>query len=143
MKKSETNDGSNMLIGGFVGVLAFGLLIGLMVMRAGAKTSPSSAAAPEASNVQTVDGTQIITINAKGGYRPEDSTAKAGVPTVIRFQTNGTFDCSSVIRIPSLGISKTLPSSGATDVAVGPLQPGTLQGTCGMGMYRFSVNVKS
>lgn len=134
---------NNMLIGGFIGVLAFGLLIGLVVTRAGAKTATPSIGASGASNVATINGTQIITINAKGGYRPEGSTAKAGVPTVLRFQTNGTFDCSSVIRIPSLGISKTLPSSGATDIAVGPLQPGTLQGTCGMGMYRFNVDVKS
>ena len=132
---------NNKLIGGFIGVLAFGLLIGLVFTRAGVKTATPIGASP-ASNVATVNGTQIITINAKGGYRPEDSTAKAGVPTILRFQTNGTFDCSSVIRIPSLGISKTLPSSGATDIAVGPLQPGMLQGTCGMGMYRFNVEVR-
>ncbi len=139
MKKTENGNGGGLLIGGFVGMLAFGLLIGLLVTR----SAPSSAAAPAGgSNVTVVDGTQIVTINAKGGYRPENSSAKAGIPTVLRFQTDGTFDCTAGIRIPSLGISKTLPSSGATDVAVGALQPGTLQGTCSMGMYRFNVDVK-
>lgn len=140
MKK--TDNGNSMLIGGFVGVLAFGLLVGLMVTRAGAKT-PTAAPIAEGSNVTVVDGTQIVTIDVKGGYRPGNSTAKAGMPTVIRFRTNGTFDCSSIVRIPSLNIDRTLPATGNTDVSVGTLQPGTLAGTCGMGMYRFSVDVKS
>jgi len=91
-------------------------------------------------NVSIVDGKQIIEINVKGGYRPGKSIAKAGVPTVIRFKTQGTFDCSSFIRIPSLNISQALPQTGATDIAVGSPNAGVLQGTCGMGMYRFEVD---
>lgn len=93
-------------------------------------------------NVSVVDGKQIIEIDVKGGYNPGKSVAKAGVPTIIRFKTNGTFDCSSSIRIPSLNISQTLPQTGSTDVSVGSQQAGVLNGTCGMGMYRFSVEFK-
>ncbi len=101
------------------------------------------AAPPSAGNVSIVDGTQIVTLQVKGGYRPILSQVKSGIPTVLRFETDATYDCSSSIRIPNLGISRNLPPSGATDVALGTLAPGTLQGTCGMGMYRFSLEAKS
>lgn len=96
-----------------------------------------------ANNVNIVDGKQIVEINAKGGYQPRRSIAKAGIPTIIRFNTKGTFDCSSSVRIPSLNISKSLPQSGATDIDIGSGQIGTLKGSCGMGMYPFEVEFQS
>jgi len=93
------------------------------------------------SNVSMVDGKQIITINAKGGYSPKLTTAKAGIPTVIKMETQGTFDCSSAITIPSLGYRNNLPPSGETLIDVLPQNTGTtLQGLCSMGMYNFSIN---
>ncbi len=93
-------------------------------------------------NVSIIDGKQIVEIKAKGGYSPRVSTAKAGIPTILRFNTNGTFDCSASVRIPSMNISKILPNSGATDIDLGSPQLGLLQGTCGMGMYPFEINFK-
>ena len=90
-------------------------------------------------NVSIVDGKQIIEIWAKGGYQPRKSVAKAGVPTVLRFNTKSTFDCSSSIRIPSMDISKLLPQTGSTDIDIGSQEVATLQGSCGMGMYPFEV----
>jgi plastocyanin domain-containing protein len=97
----------------------------------------------DANNVTVVDGKQIVEISAKGGYHPRKSSAKAGIPTIIRFDTNGTFDCSSSVRIPSMNISKSLPQTGKTDIDVGSQEVATLQGTCGMGMYPFEVEFKS
>lgn len=96
-----------------------------------------------ANNVSIVDGKQIIEIRAKGGYQPRKSMAKAGLPTILRFDTNGTFDCSSSVRIPSMGISKRLPQTGTTDIDIGSQQIATLQGTCGMGMYPFEIDFQS
>jgi len=93
-------------------------------------------------NVSIVDGKQIIEINAKGGYQPRKSIAKAGVPTIIRFNTKGTFDCSSAIRIPSMGISRSLPQTGSVDIDIGNGKLGILQGSCGMGMYPFEVDFR-
>lgn len=92
-------------------------------------------------NVSIVDGMQIVTLRAKGGYQPRVSTVKAGIPTILRVNTAGTFDCSSALRIPSLKISKNLPANGTTDIALGELKPGTLDGTCSMGMYPFQLDV--
>lgn len=106
-------------------------------------TRGSSQSDDPANNVHLVDGKQIIEISAKGGYYPKHSTAKAGIPTVLRIKTNGTFDCSSSVRIPSMNINQFLPSSGTTDIDLGNPQAGTVPGTCGMGMYSFQVDLRS
>lgn len=94
-------------------------------------------------NVTIVDGKQVVTIKAKGGYLPKKSVAKAGIPTILRFDTSGTFDCSSSVRIPSMNISQALPQSGSTDINIGSGQVGILKGSCGMGMYPFEIDFKS
>lgn len=98
--------------------------------------------APEnQNNVTIIDGKQIITINAKGGYSPKVTNAKAGIPTVIKINTKATFDCSSALTIPSLGYRNNLPSSGETVIEVPPQKIGeTMRGLCAMGMYNFAVN---
>lgn len=107
------------------------------------KSGSDAGQVANANNVSVVDGKQIIEITARGGYRPGKSIAKAGIPTVIRFNTKGTFDCSSLVRIPSLGIGKSLPQTGSTDIDIGKGKLGTLHGTCGMGMYPFEVEFQS
>lgn len=120
-----------------ISVIVAVILIGgafVLVRGGGAVGQPVNA-----NNVSIVDGKQIIEISAKGGYQPRVSIAKAGIPTIIRFNTKGTFDCSSSVRIPSLDISKSLPQSGITDIDIGSGELGTLKGSCGMGMYPFEV----
>lgn len=90
-------------------------------------------------NVSMVDGKQIIEIKARGGYHPEHSIAKAGIHTILRLDTDGTFDCSASVRIPSMDISKNLPMSGTTDIDIGIQKAGIFNGTCGMGMYPFDI----
>ena len=95
-----------------------------------------------AANVTIVDGQQIITINAKGGYSPASTVAQAGLPTILRMDTSSTFDCSSSLRIPSLGIKKPLPANGATDISLGTPDVGTINASCSMGMYNFNLAFK-
>ncbi|MFA7252586.1 MAG: cupredoxin domain-containing protein [Candidatus Paceibacterota bacterium] len=94
-------------------------------------------------NVSIVNGQQIIELNAKGGYQPRKSVAKAGLSTTIRFNTRGTFDCSSSVRIPSLNISKFLPQTGSTDIDIGVQSAGIFKGSCGMGMYPFEIDFQN
>ncbi|MDQ3238908.1 MAG: cupredoxin domain-containing protein [bacterium] len=126
-----------------ISIIAAVVLIGGAFMLTKGNSQSQSDTQVAANNVTVVDGKQVITINAKGGYQPRKSIAQAGIPTVIRFDTNGTFDCSSTVRIPSMNISKTLPQTGSTDVDVGTQQVATLQGTCGMGMYPFEIEFTS
>ena len=91
-------------------------------------------------NVSIVGGSQIIEISAKGGYSPQNITAKAGTPTTLKIKTSGTFDCSSSLTIPKLGYQTNLPPSGETVVDVPPQKAGsTLTGLCSMGMYSFTI----
>ena len=119
-------------------VVVAGALIGGAVLFAG--SSGGKGAAPSVANVSVADGKQIVEIGVKGGYSPKVSVAKADMPTVLRMKTNGTFDCSSGVVIPSLSYRQNLPPSGETDIEVPPQQSGTtLQGLCVMGMYHFAV----
>lgn len=118
-------------------ILAAGLLIGGAILFTPGGSAPKDV--PAGSNVVTEAEKQIVTITAKGGYQPRRSVAKAGVPTIVRFDTNGTFDCSSAVRIPSLNISRNLPFTGTTDIDIGSQPAGLLRGSCGMGMYPFEI----
>ncbi len=124
-----------------ISILIVGVIIAGFFIFSGRQNSGTPVV--NAQNVTMENGIQIVEVNVKGGYSPSQSMAKAGIPTVLRFKTDGTFDCSSAIRIPSMNISKNLPQTGSTDIDVGNPQLGTLQGVCGMGMYRFSVNFQS
>ncbi len=123
-----------------IAILIGVVIIGGAIWYSGRKNTGSVAIA-DAHNVSVSDGKQIVAIDVKGGYLPKVSTAKSDMPTVLRMTTNGTFDCSSGVTIPSLGYRKILPQSGTTDIEVPPQKAGTtLDGVCVMGMYHFTVN---
>jgi plastocyanin domain-containing protein len=97
----------------------------------------STVAQPAAS---LVEGKQLIDVAVKEGYHPKAVTAKAGVPTVLKMKTDGTYDCSTVFVIPELKMRTQLPSSGVTDVEIPAQKAGTdLMAVCGMGMYSLEI----
>lgn len=120
-------------------------ILGLVVwLGSGLLNKPTASTNAAASaNVSTENSKQIIEINAKGGYTPKLTSAKANMPTILRIKTSGTFDCSSSLRIPSLNYFKNLPPTGTTDIELSSQQAsGTLNGLCSMGMYSFSIEFK-
>jgi len=117
----------------------FAITAALALLARGLASRPAAEPVATGTNVTMEDGRQIVTMRAKGGYAPEASVAKAGLPTTLRVVTSGTYDCSSVLRIPSLGVLKNLPATGTTDFDLGTPNAGPLRGSCGMGMYPFSV----
>ena len=117
-------------------IVAVVLVVGAIILTQG---GGSARDALPGENVSIVDGVQIVELRAKGGYQPRRSVAQAGIPTVIRFDTKGTFDCSSIVRLPSLDITETLAPSGTTEIAIGEQPQGTFRGSCGMGMYPFEI----
>lgn len=124
-----------------ISIVIIAALIGGVIVLSRGKGNSSNDAGQAANNVSTTDGKQIITIDAKGGYSPKATTAKADTPTIIKVATNGTYDCSSALTIPSLKYRTNLPPSGVTDIEVPPQKAGTkLQALCAMGMYNFAVS---
>lgn len=125
-----------------ISIIVAAVIISAALLIVGAGSNVQSAdgtSKPSAQNVTVADNVQTIEIRAKGAYTPRISIAKAGIPTTLRVNTNGTYDCSAAIRIPSLKIAQMLPPNGSTDIALGTPQAGTLRGTCGMGMYNFEI----
>ncbi len=118
-------------------ILTIGLLAGVAIIfwgGAGGTDGPVE-------NSEIIDGVQYVTVNAGGGYFPQVSNAKAGIPTKLIVKTNGVYDCSSALSIPSVGFQKILSPSGDTEIDIGtPIAGKPLQGTCSMGMYSFRVN---
>lgn len=64
------------------------------------------------------------------------------MPTKLVMKTNGTYDCSSSLIIRSMNYRSSLPATGETEIDLGTPKAGDkIQGTCGMGMYSFAINV--
>ena len=119
----------------FLALLVALLLVGgaLVLTRGGGGDEPATR-----DNVTTENGKQIVTIVARGGYTPARTIAKAGLSTIIHVISRG-FDCSAAVRIPSLQLGANVTAGETADLDIGTSAPGTLRGTCAMGMYNFSI----
>ncbi len=115
------------------------LIAGVVIAGAFIVTTRSSEVA-SVENVSIENGKQLIEITAKGQYSPKLTEAKARIPTVLRVETKGTFDCTSQLTVPSVGFRQALPPSGTTDIELVAQEPGAVvRGICAMGMYNFEV----
>ncbi len=124
-------------------IITTALIIGLGIVFLGGSraTNTDIASTPPAQNGEIREGVQYVSINAKGGYLPKVSTAKAGIPTKLIVKTNGTYDCSASLIIHSLKYQKILAQTGEETIDIGTPQSGqSLQGICGMGMYSFLIH---
>ncbi len=115
-------------------IIIISILLGAIILLSNKKTYQNI------NNVSIVNGIQIIEIEAKGGYNPQNTIAKANIPTILKVKTNNTFDCSLSLKIPSLNISTILDNSGQKEIDLKTPKKGLLNGTCSMGMYSFKIN---
>jgi len=114
-------------------IITLALFVAIAIIFTGGNKSTQS--------VEIKDGVQYITITAGGGYSPQVTEAKSGIPTKLIMKTNGTYDCSASLVIHSIGFQKILPQTGETEIDLGiPKKSVSLQGVCGMGMYSFVIN---
>jgi plastocyanin domain-containing protein len=122
-------------------ILCVSLVVGTIVI-----FSKSSSNAAETKGVisseyvQLSSSNQIVSVTAKNGFSPSKVNAKADTPTILKVKTDRTYDCSNVINIPSLGISRSLPVSGITEIEIPPQSAGqTINATCSLGQYFLQV----
>lgn len=117
-------------------ILAVGLIV--IAIMAGRVSDGINTDVPARNAVEVVDGIQIVTVQARGGYSPREIELQAGIPTLLKVETNGTYDCSAAFTIPSQNISRFLPPKGVAEFELPPQEAGTeMQGLCSMGMYGF------
>ena len=116
-------------------IVTLGLMIAIGIIFVGKSNSEP------AQNVEIKNGIQYITLNARGGYFPNVSSAKADIRTKLIMKTSGAYDCSASLVIRSIGFQKILPQTGETEIDLGKPEAGkSIQGVCGMGMYSFLIN---
>ncbi len=122
-------------------IITVGLVITIgIIFLEGSYGGAKTAATGSGQNVEIRDGIQYITIDAKGGYFPRASSAKADIPTKLIVKTNGTYDCSAALVIRAVGYQNILSQTGEEIIDLGSSPKGTsLQGTCSMGMYSFTI----
>ncbi len=97
---------------------------------------------PTIAQARIIAGTQEFDIAVNPtGYNPNTIQVKAGTPVKLNLATKGNYACTSVFRIPTLGITKTLPETGTDSVEFTPQNPGKITWTCAMGMYRGVIEV--
>lgn len=118
-------------------IITLGLVIAIgVIFLGGSNTTPTPV-----QNVEIKNDIQYVTVTAQGGYSPNVSTAKAGIPTKLIMKTNGVYDCSASLVIRSVGYQNILPQTGETEIDLGIPEVGKIvKGVCGMGMYNFSIN---
>ena len=102
----------------------------------GVNTNSWFESSQEASTAATVSGSvQVVGMAVDGFYYvPSKMTIQKDVPVEWVIDGSGATGCTSVIAIPSLGISKSLSRTGTTTVEFTPTKSGRLSFTCGMGM---------
>lgn len=125
-----------------IALVAIGILLVLFLNKGSDKTNDPSTPAPN--DTQVVNGVQIINITAKsGGYAPRTIQATSGVTSKLKITSDNSYGCERAFRIPTLGISKTLPTQGVTEIDIPAQDSGKkITGTCSMGMYSFTINFK-
>lgn len=88
-----------------------------------------------------VNGKQIINMDViSSGYSPNYFTVKKGIPVKWIINGKNVFGCQGYFVVPTLNISKAL-NEGENIIEFTPKESGTINFSCGMGMYRGRIEV--
>ncbi len=99
-------------------------------------------AAAANSSIKAVGGVQTVDISVfPNGYSPNNIQVKAGSPVRLNLTPSGGLGCTSVFRMPQLGITERLSEGTTTPVEFTPQERGKLTWTCSMGMFRGVIEV--
>ena len=96
-------------------------------------------ATAETANGVSADAQPTIEVTGSG-YSPGTVTVPAGQPVTLNLAAQGQLGCTSIFRIPKLGVQQQLTSGEATPVIVTFPSPGPYLFTCGMGMFTGTIN---
>lgn len=91
----------------------------------------------------TNQGIQEVTITVDGGYEPSQVVVNAGQPVRLNFDRRDPSSCLEQVRFPDFGIAQDLKLNQVTPIEFTPQVPGQYSFTCGMNMFRGTVEVQS
>lgn len=81
-----------------------------------------------------------ITVN-KNGFSPSSISTEQGSPLTLIFKRSKNEGCGNKVVFPSLNITKDLPVGKNVTIKFTPSETGSINFTCGMGMYKGSIVV--
>lgn len=103
----------------------------------------SSSEAPKPVAAKEVKGVQKLSITIEGGkYSPAVISVMKGKPVELTFKGGKNMGCGSTVVFKSLKQSKDIPAGKSVVIKFTPKEAGTIEFTCGMGMYDGRVIVK-
>ncbi|MBD2154301.1 cupredoxin domain-containing protein [Leptolyngbya sp. FACHB-16] len=88
-------------------------------------------------------GIQEITVTVDGGYEPSRIVVQAGQPVRLNFDRKDPSGCLESVRFPDFHVAQDLALNKVTPIEFTPDKPGTYAFTCGMNMFRGSVEVQA
>lgn len=97
---------------------------------------------PQSRQATTQAGLQSVTVTVDGGYEPNRIVVQAGQPVRLNFDRRDPSSCLEEVRLPDFHIAQPLPLNQITTIEFTPQQPGTYEFTCGMNMFRGSIEVQ-
>ncbi|MBE9112403.1 cupredoxin domain-containing protein [Nodosilinea sp. LEGE 07298] len=98
---------------------------------------------PRSRRASATDGVQEITVTVDGGYDPSEIVVQAGQPVRLNFYRKDPSSCLEAVRFPDFRIARELPVNQTTAIEFTPTQPGRYEFTCGMNMFRGTVDVRA
>lgn len=85
---------------------------------------------------------QEVTVTVDGGYEPSQIVVHAGQPVRLNFDRKDPSSCLQEVRFPDFHIAQELPLNQRTVIELTPEKPGRYEFTCGMNMFRGTVEVQ-
>ena len=89
----------------------------------------------------TSAGIQEAFIVVKGGYSPDTIRVTAGRPVRLVFNRQESDPCSERVVLDAFGVSANLPQGSNVPIEFTPLEAGSYEFACQMGMLRGKVEV--
>jgi plastocyanin domain-containing protein len=87
------------------------------------------------------NGVQEVLVTVDSGYRPDQIVVVVNEPVRLSFDRLDSNSCLDEVLIPDFGISTRLPVGKITTVEFTPTKVGEYTFTCGMRMFRGSIEV--
>ncbi len=120
---------------GFIYFSNFTALYGVNINPFIASNSSGGVTASVKNGIQTIN-MRVVT----AGYLPNYFTVKKGIPVKWNIKGENVFGCQAYFVVPKLGIQKTI-QLGDNLIEFTPTETGTINFSCGMGMYRGRIEV--
>ncbi|ACK72743.1 conserved hypothetical protein [Gloeothece citriformis PCC 7424] len=97
----------------------------------------------QSQKAEAKEGVQELTITVDSGYVPNHVIVQAGQPVKLNFFRKDPSSCLNQVLIPDFKISKNLELNQMTSVEFTPEKTGQYSFTCGMNMFKGTIEVET